>query len=142
MELPNPRPLLRPVSLRTFSRMRRRALSPHLWCRLEPNWRAEKSWLYLETPAIETESQLKKKFDARDNKNVVDRLPRLMSVLPTHQDGRLLRQKWLVSNVPCLTSSQTACGVASSSLTVNFGFLLALPTSPCHVHVLPMRWHL
>ena len=73
MELPNPRPLLRPVSLRTFSRMRRRALSPHLWCRLEPNWRAGRTWLYLETPTIETESQLRKKFDARDNRNLVDR---------------------------------------------------------------------
>ena len=73
MKLPNPRPLLRPVSLRTFSRMRRRALSPHLWCRLEPNWRAGKSWLCLETPTVETESQLKEKFDARDNENLVDR---------------------------------------------------------------------
>ena len=62
MELPNPHPLLRPLSL-----------SPHLWCRLEPNWRAGKKWLYLETPTIETESQLRKKFDARDNRNLVDR---------------------------------------------------------------------
>ena len=73
MELPNPRPLLRPVSLRTFSRMRRRALSPHLWCRLEPNWSAGESWLYLETPTVETESQLREKFESRNNKNLVDR---------------------------------------------------------------------
>ena len=35
--LPNPRPLLRRVSLRTFSGMRKRALTPHLytgWCRI------------------------------------------------------------------------------------------------------------
>ena len=73
MELPNPRPLLRPVSLRTFSRMRRRALSPHLWCRLEPNWTAGRKWPYLETPTVETERQIRQKFDARDNRNLVDR---------------------------------------------------------------------
>ena len=31
MELPNPRPLFRPVTRRLFSRMRHQALSPHLW---------------------------------------------------------------------------------------------------------------
>ena len=73
MELPNPRPLLRPLSLRTFSRMRRRALSPHLWGCLEPDWTAGGNWLYLDTPAVETERQIRRKFDTRDNRNLVDR---------------------------------------------------------------------
>ena len=31
MELPNPRPLLRLVTLRTFARLRHMSMSPHLW---------------------------------------------------------------------------------------------------------------
>ena len=65
------------LSLRAFSRMRRRmrrrALTPHLWYRPEPNWSAGHSWLYLETPTVETESQLREKFESRNNKNLVDR---------------------------------------------------------------------
>ena len=45
MELPNPRPLLRPVTLRTFSRMHHQALSPHLWGALNPDWRSGLRWL-------------------------------------------------------------------------------------------------
>ena len=63
----HPRPLLRHVSLRTFSHMRRRALSSLLWSRLKPDWRAEA------TPTVETERQIQRKFDARDNRNLVDR---------------------------------------------------------------------
>ena len=37
-----------------------------------PNWSAGHSWLYLETPTVETESQLREKFESR-NKNLVDR---------------------------------------------------------------------
>ena len=73
MELPNPRPLLRPISLRTFSRMRHRALSPHLWGSLVPDWAAGSNWLYLETPTVETERQIRQKFEARNNQNLVDR---------------------------------------------------------------------
>ena len=66
MELPNPRPLLRLISLRTFSRMRHRALSPHLWGRLVPNWTAGSTWLCLGV-----------KFDRNlrpaNNQNLVDR---------------------------------------------------------------------
>ena len=73
MELPNPRPLLRRVSLRTFSRMRKRTLTPHLWYKLVPNWSAGHTWLHLETPAVETETQLREKFDTRNNQNLVDK---------------------------------------------------------------------
>ena len=73
MELPNPRPLLRRVSLRTFSRMRKRSQTPHLWYKLVPNWSAGHTWLHLETPTVETETQLREKFDTRNNKNLVDR---------------------------------------------------------------------
>ncbi len=49
MELPNPRPLLRPVTLRTFSRVRHQALSPHLWGALNPDWQSGLvQWLRLE----------------------------------------------------------------------------------------------
>ena len=119
MELPNPRPLLRRVSLRTFSRMRKRTLTPHLWYKLVPNWSAGHTWLHLETPTVvsgraldysgtyvlvlrvslrlfnldcryprdllqparenletptvETETQLRAKFETRNNQNLVDR---------------------------------------------------------------------
>ena len=53
--------------------MRKRTLTPHLWYKLVPNWSAGHTWLYLETPTVETESQLREKFESRNNKNLVDR---------------------------------------------------------------------
>ena len=40
MELPNPRLLLRPVTLRTFVGLRHLLMSPHLWGTLNPDWRS------------------------------------------------------------------------------------------------------
>ena len=54
MELPNPRPLLRPVTLRTFARLRHLSMSPHLWGTLNPDWRSGYRWLHLETPIVES----------------------------------------------------------------------------------------
>ena len=71
MELPNPRPLLRPITLRAFTRMRHRSLLP--WGNLDPDWRAGLAWLYLETPTVETEQQIRAKFDARDRIDLSER---------------------------------------------------------------------
>ena len=65
MELPNPRPLLRPLCLRTFSRIRHRTLSTHLWGQLAPDWSAGSTWLYLENPIQETAEAIRRKFDER-----------------------------------------------------------------------------
>ena len=92
MELPNPRPLLRPLTLRTFSRIRQRTLSAHLWGRLEPNWLAGGAWLYLENPPVETEGQIRQKFVARDNQNLVDcfaRRDERPALLPRWQHAKL-----------------------------------------------------
>ncbi len=87
MELPNPRPLLRPLTLRTFTRMRHRSLSPHLWGNLDPDWRAGLAWLYLETPTVETEQQIRAKFDARDHQNLVDRFAKA-------SERKALKPRW------------------------------------------------
>ena len=60
MELPNPRPLLRPVTLRTFSRLRHLSMSPHLWGTLNPDWRSGLWWLYLETPIVESAQSIER----------------------------------------------------------------------------------
>ena len=69
MELPNPRPLLRPVTLRTFARLRHLSMSPHLWGTLNPDWRSGYRWLHLETPIVESAQSIERKFSARDNSN-------------------------------------------------------------------------
>ena len=66
MELPNPRPLLRPVTLRTFARLR------HLGT-LNPDWRSGYWWLHLETPIVESAQSIERKFLARDNRNLTDK---------------------------------------------------------------------
>ena len=73
MELPNPRPLLRPVTLRTFSRLRRLSMSPHLWGTLNPDWRSGHWWLYLETPIVESAQSIERKFLEQDNRNLTDK---------------------------------------------------------------------
>ena len=73
MELPNPRPLLRPVTLRTFARLRHLSMSPHLWGTLNPDWRSGYRWLYLETPIVESAQSIERKFLARDNSNLTDK---------------------------------------------------------------------
>ena len=72
MELPNPRPLLRPPCLRTFSRIRHRTLSTHLWGQPAPDWTAGSAWLYLRNPIQETAEAIRRKFEERDNRNLVD----------------------------------------------------------------------
>ena len=73
MELPNPRPLLRPVTLRTFARLRHLSMSPHLWGTLNPDWRSGYRWLHLETPIVESAQSIERKFLARDNSNLTDK---------------------------------------------------------------------
>ena len=73
MELPNARPLLRPVTLRTFARLRHLSMSPHLWGTLNPDWRSGYRWLYLETPIVESAQSIERKFLARDNSNLTDK---------------------------------------------------------------------
>ena len=73
MELPNPRTLLRPVTLRTFSRLRHLSMSPHLWGTLNPDWRSGHWWLYLETPIVESAQSIERKFLGRDNRNLTDK---------------------------------------------------------------------
>ena len=73
MELPNQRPLLRPVTLRTFARLRHLSMSPHLWGTLNPDWRSGYRWLHLETPIVESAQSIERKFSARDNSNLTDK---------------------------------------------------------------------
>ena len=73
MELPNPRPLLRPVTLRTFARLRHLSMSPHLWGTLNPDWRSGYGWLHLETPIVESAQSIERKFLARDHRNLTDK---------------------------------------------------------------------
>ena len=40
---------------------------------LVPDWTAGSTWLYLETPTVETKRQIRQKFEARNNQNLVDR---------------------------------------------------------------------
>ena len=67
MELPNPRPLLRPVTLRHLS------MSPHLWGTLDPDWMSGLWWLHLETPIVESSESIERKFLRRDHRNLTDK---------------------------------------------------------------------
>ena len=91
MELPNPRPLLRPVTLRTFSRMRDQALSPHLWGTLNPDWQSGLRWLRLS-------ENIERRFLGRDHRNLVDKFffffsnaARTITALTVMRSGRKLR---------------------------------------------------
>ena len=94
MELPNPRPLLRRVSLRTFSRMRKRTLTPHLWYKLVPNWSAGHTW---QLPQLKQKLSSERNLTPATTKTWWTNLPNLMSGLPTPRDGRLHGLSWLAS---------------------------------------------
>ena len=70
MELPNPRPLLRPVTLRSI---RHQSMSSHLWGTRNPDWQSGLWWLRLETPIVEPSEDIERKFLERDHRNLTDK---------------------------------------------------------------------